>query len=298
MDVIKIKDDKVVGWMPIPSFDNILEDKKRCSETIKIWEIMEAKYVKVPFDLNLAKQISSGNIEGKIWDEHNYCNVRIIDFNYNTFYGKFNVFVSEVGENSEILSVCNDYGYIYYEKTKEFDKSRVLMLKVPEYMTFKDGDVVVTDNIIVVIRNPKIDNLNGFCFKLYVACNFKEKSLFYCADFINQESARLATEEEKQILVERLKKSKQPKDEEYLKRFFPNHSNSSNTGKDFEFKPFDKVLVRDSEVLEWKIDIFREFIEDGGSEGYRYNCFYDNWNYCIPYNEQTAHLLGTTKKPE
>jgi hypothetical protein len=35
MDVIKIKDDKVVGWMPIPSFDNILEDKKRCSETIK-----------------------------------------------------------------------------------------------------------------------------------------------------------------------------------------------------------------------------------------------------------------------
>lgn len=174
---------------------------------------MEAKYVKVPFDLNLAKQISSGNIEGKIWDEHNYCNVRIIDFNYNTFYGKFNVFVSEVGENSEILSVCNDYGYIYYEKTKEFDKSRVLMLKVPEYMTFKDGDVIgFVNGCIGIFKSIYIDKKT---FSSY-ATLLGFKLSFYETGW-NLTGSHKATEEEKQKLIVALKESKEPLAKECLK---------------------------------------------------------------------------------
>ena len=252
---------------------------------------METKYVRVPFEVELAKRIQNKEFEGRIVTRDGI-HVRVVCWD-------------KIDDDSPIVALLK---FREKELVETFmidgrwncegdeESNLDLLLEIPEYMTFKDGDVVVTGNKIVVIRNPKIDILDGFCFKLYVACDLKGKSLFYCADFINQESARLATEEEKQILVERLKKSKYHKDKKYLKRFFPNLSNSSNTGKNFEFKPFDKVLVRDSIGETWIADIFSNYRKDldyfyttlGGS-----TC-----KCCIPYNEQTAHLLGTTKNPD
>ena len=59
--------------------------------------------------------------------------------------------------------------------------------------------------------------------------------------------------------------------------------------KQSAFKPFDKVLVRDSESDKWRANLFCYIDKDG-----YYHCVYVNWAYCIPYNEETAHLLGTT----
>lgn len=56
-----------------------------------------------------------------------------------------------------------------------------------------------------------------------------------------------------------------------------------------EFKPFDKVLVRFSLDSEWCASIFSHKSEYG-----QYICCGTVYNQCIPYNEQTAHLLGTT----
>ena len=58
-------------------------------------------------------------------------------------------------------------------------------------------------------------------------------------------------------------------------------------------KPFDKVLVRDNNG-EWECAIFSR-IKDYGS-GYRYHCCYMIYRYCIPYNEDTKHLVGTTEE--
>jgi hypothetical protein len=58
-----------------------------------------------------------------------------------------------------------------------------------------------------------------------------------------------------------------------------------------EFKPFDKVLVRDLEFRVWYADIFSHINKDDGS----YMCIGSSWDECIPYNEQTDHLLGTTE---
>ena len=58
-------------------------------------------------------------------------------------------------------------------------------------------------------------------------------------------------------------------------------------------KPFDKVLVRDNNG-EWECAIFSR-IKDYGS-GYRYDCCYMIYRYCIPYNEETKHLVGTTEE--
>lgn len=59
-----------------------------------------------------------------------------------------------------------------------------------------------------------------------------------------------------------------------------------------QFKPFDKVLVRDIDENEWECSLFSHIDE----EGY-YVCVGSWWIQCIPYvgNE---HLLGTTNKPE
>lgn len=69
----------------------------------------------------------------------------------------------------------------------------------------------------------------------------------------------------------------------------PKLSNSSKTGKNFELKPFDKVLVRESNDFPWRIDLFSH-IQDGAKP---YVCLYHYWKYCIPY-EGNEHLLGTT----
>lgn len=56
-----------------------------------------------------------------------------------------------------------------------------------------------------------------------------------------------------------------------------------------ELKPFDKVLVRDFSKDKWSISFFSFKKKD------LYVCInHCSWNQCIPYNEETSHLLGTT----
>ena len=56
-----------------------------------------------------------------------------------------------------------------------------------------------------------------------------------------------------------------------------------------ELKPFDKVVVRCSGADRWSIDFFSYKVHNG------YICTGDAWfGYCLPYNDETAHLLGTT----
>lgn len=58
-----------------------------------------------------------------------------------------------------------------------------------------------------------------------------------------------------------------------------------------QFKPFDKVLVRDLDTHEWVCNFFSHIDE----EGY-YVCVGSWWLQCIPY-EGNEHLVGTTNKP-
>lgn len=57
------------------------------------------------------------------------------------------------------------------------------------------------------------------------------------------------------------------------------------------FKPFDKVLVRDTDEQAWCANYFSHYKND---PNYFYSCINGIYHYCIPYNEHTAHLLGTT----
>ena len=59
-------------------------------------------------------------------------------------------------------------------------------------------------------------------------------------------------------------------------------------------QPFDKVLVRDSDVVDWKVQLFSCIIED--EEYYPYVCINESYKYCIPYNDDTKHLVGTKEE--
>lgn len=59
------------------------------------------------------------------------------------------------------------------------------------------------------------------------------------------------------------------------------------------FKPFDKVLVRDSDDNIWKCHLFSHIVKN---ERFQYKCIGNSYKYCIPYNDDTKHLIGTTKR--
>ena len=62
-----------------------------------------------------------------------------------------------------------------------------------------------------------------------------------------------------------------------------------------EFKPFDKVLGRNEKDEVWEAELFSHYREESQ---YPFRCIGFSRKYCIPYNEETAHLLGTTDEWE
>lgn len=58
-----------------------------------------------------------------------------------------------------------------------------------------------------------------------------------------------------------------------------------------EFKTFDKVLGRNEKDDVWEADLFSHYKEESQ---YPFRCIGFSRKYCIPYNKETAHLLGTT----
>lgn len=55
-------------------------------------------------------------------------------------------------------------------------------------------------------------------------------------------------------------------------------------------KAFDKVLVRDNKDGKWTCSFFSHMIDDNG---FPYSTVGFVYSYCIPYNEETKHLVGT-----
>ena len=58
-------------------------------------------------------------------------------------------------------------------------------------------------------------------------------------------------------------------------------------------KPFDKVLVRDSRNATW---FCKSFSHIGLSKFYKYATNSGLYMYCIPYNDDTKHLVGTVEE--
>lgn len=239
--------------------------------------MMGNKLVIVPFDLELSKEITNGEVEGRIITRVGN-SVRILC--YDVIGDKYNICGLVNSGESEEPEVFTEKGLLYDGQTDDLD----LMLEIPEYLTFKIGDVITfgnkEDRLSIGIFMKRDINTSHICFVTlsYLGnLSFNDAGLTY-------NNARLATEEEKQKLIDALISSKHPEAKEYCKTFF-----GIGKEKGYEFKPFDKVLVRQSETCKWEASFFSNITE----EVHKYRCCGMNYMFCIPYNEQTAHLLGT-----
>ena len=155
-------------------------------------------------------------------------------------------------------------------------------MEIEKQPEFKDGDIVISkSDVIVLVKRI------SFSKKVYFHA-YMSKGDAYIQVIEHEyygytyEIKGLATESEKQQLFDALKKEGKALDEEKKKII--------DLPKKCEFKPFDKVLVIDCNH-KWKAGFFSHY-----SEGlnYPFICVGGGYGQCIPYNEETAHLLGTT----
>ena len=80
-------------------------------------------------------------------------------------------------------------------------------------------------------------------------------------------------------------------DEELIATFDANEDNHIETFHREDFQPFDKVLVRDSNCA-WFASFFSHITNN--DEYPYFICAGLKYEQCVPYNSETAHLLGTT----
>ena len=152
---------------------------------------------------------------------------------------------------------------------------------------FKIGDILFVKynnrNIIFILSN-----INRKFYTHRVRLDSNKVIINYSdSHFQNEgiEFIRYATEGDKQQLFDALAKEGKRWDSE-------KKAIVDLKPKVDELKPFDKVLVRDSESDKWRANLFGYIDKDE-----YYHCVYANWVYCIPY-EGNEHLLGTTKDVE
>ncbi len=224
------------------------------------------------------------------------------DDTYTTFTGKQNYQATRAGysyTHTRNIAMTQDFDiekgdaaqtYINTIEEKLGGKLNRETLEVEKTQPeFKDGDIVAVDldrKNIRIFKEKK--NENNICFgKYYIGFSFNNEGKLiqtfknYTADC---SSDRLATEEEKQQLFDAL--AKEGKAWDAVKK------EVVGLKPKVEFKPFDKVLVRDNEDDIWEVSLF------GYKDELYYRC--DNgipWIQCIPY-DGNEHLLGTTNNVE
>ncbi len=148
---------------------------------------------------------------------------------------------------------------------------------------FKDGDIVTQGVLkgvnVCIIKNciDKIDNKYN-CYAIY---NTQDKEINYDDWSYISPFAKFATDSEKQQLFEALAKEGKHWDAE--------KKQIVDLKPKCEFKPFDKVLSRRCSEDYWVLNFYSHKTD------YYHICIDGSSNLdCIPYNEETAHLLGTT----
>ena len=166
-------------------------------------------------------------------------------------------------------------------------------LEIEKQYEFKDWDIAFADygNRQDVFIVSGITGLSeGYSSFISIDLSSLTLSMGCRISFFKKDlcKLRLATDSEKQQLFDALEKKGKAWDAE--------KKQIMDLKPKVELKPFDKVLCRNSKDDTWEADFFARLTrkEIDYTQSDKYLCVGDLWMYCIPYNEETAHLLGTT----
>ena len=173
------------------------------------------------------------------------------------------------------LFVLTQEGYY----TKETAPQNCMLFPTPE-MTwdnyFGKGDIVASENTISIVDH--IGNLGSLKNIIYYqACidGFGRLKMGIDCGVGSTKDKRNATNGERVRILRMLAEAGYEFD------------GVNVTYKEYQFEPFEQVLVRDSANEKWKTAHYSH------REGMTYIAG-GTWLYCIPYNEETKYLRGTS----
>lgn len=164
---------------------------------------------------------------------------------------------------------------------------------------FKDGDILsyqckgFNNRSIYIYRYHKRFNTSYYVALSGDDNEFRIDNTGKCALNGYNDTVRFATEDEKKKLFQAIKDKgyKWNAETKTLEKLVKPKFDPKT------LKPFDKVLVRDECYERWKCDFYSHVYDDNG--GYPYVVINDAYKQCIPYNEDTKHLVGTdSEAPE
>lgn len=219
------------------------------------------------------------NFHGKnyLWEEGG----SIVNFEEDEDYMQTSDFNKANKEDAQeyIHKIEKELGGKLNRETLEIEKAQ------PE---FKDGDIVC------------ISGMGYLAYGIVKSIDYSSKKLEYYVlndmstlkfeDWLSFEDKQIQpiTETQQIILFDALTKKNKAWDTE--------KKEVVDLKPKVELKPFDKVLCRNSKDDTWEADFFARLTrkEIDYTQSGKYLCVGDLWMYCIPYNEETAHLLGTT----
>lgn len=207
---------------------------------------------------------------------------------YTKFLGKIKVL-----GNSHCYDTAN-YSLASKEEALEFIKSveeinngklNLETLEIEKKPEFKDGDIItittqIGNNLIFIFRAEDVEKYYCHAF-LYGKITIVNDDSFCKKDFC---TARPSTEEEKQQLFDAL--AKKGKTWDAVKKQIV------DLKPKWTPKPFDRVITRTPETP-WTANFFSHIDSDGIK-----NCIDDRYIMCLPYNDETAKLIGTTNNWE
>lgn len=210
---------------------------------------------------------------------------------YSPIYGK--VELLEVDSNYEysiktVTSIDRPGSFTPYGRFYENYPSAECLLFLSREMRdwtkfFKRGDVVIKNGggMAAVFDGWANDTYTEFntTINLYGDGNTGEEKVCDTLLF------RKATEEECKQFVKKAERILNGK-------YNPDTLRVEPVKSECPFKPFDKVLARDDDKHIWRANYFSHYSND---YDYPYCCINGFYRYCIPYNEHTAHLLGTSE---
>ena len=211
-------------------------------------------------------------------------------------YTKFNGCYSNSRDGYEDVSNAETANFVKldnnttYEYVKEIErklggKLNLKTLEIKKQSEFKDGNIVCISGMGYLAYGivKSIDN-SSKKLEYYV---LNDMSTLKFEDWLSFEDKQIQpiTETQQIILFDALARENKAWDAEKIQIV--------DLKPKVKLKPFDKVIVRCSKADKWSIDFFSYKVSNG------YICTGDAWfGYCLPYNEETAKLVGTTNNVE
>lgn len=210
---------------------------------------------------------------------------------YSPIYGEVKFYKIDIDNESHPIAVKNSIGIVYFAEDGRyitaFDTAECLLFPSREMRDwtkfFKRGDVVYNKDggLYAIFEGWVNDDYTEFntTINYYESiASFGTEEVCYTDCFVK------ASDEERAVFIANAEKY-------YNGKYNPDTLQVEPAKPKCPFKPFDKVLARFSKLAGWTVDLFSHYNE--GCET-PYVCISGPKELCIPYNQHTAHLLGTT----